>query len=155
MMKYCEYCGKELGSIYREYSVRGKKTCYDCWSRAYKGKRLIHKYSMNSAHNSIETSIIANTKQNSNEPQKSSEDNGFLQWFAMALIIIGIIVSISGIGAIVGIPVAGIGGIGYLIFHLGLASKRNSNFAFGCLLAVIAIIFIVLIVGLSLVFEIT
>ncbi|MHB8063884.1 MAG: hypothetical protein ACYDG2_14845 [Ruminiclostridium sp.] len=84
----------------------------------------------------------------SNE-EKNEKKIGCLGWFTITMIIIGILLSLSGIGAVVGIPIAGFGGVGYLIYKVGLSSSRSIGYAIGCISVIIGIIVILFIIFAS------
>lgn len=79
------------------------------------------------------------------EPGKDyeSDSGGCFKIFGIVLIVIGVLASLTGAGAVIGLPAVGFGSLFMLFTRLGVGVMTDDKSAKGCLFAIVAIVVIV------------
>ncbi len=138
-------CGRCNADIYEKGHRIFIEKCPDCgieMESPIPSSKKVSCICANCASKYRSTSI--NSPGSSNSSDSSNETSGF-KVIGIVIILLSLLLSLTGSGAVIGIPVAGVGGLAYLLIRSGI-TMNSGHIGLGCVSAII--IGILLFIGL-------
>jgi hypothetical protein len=131
--KKCCKCGKYFhenapGTLGKDSDGKFTFGCYHCYCKDYP----------ESVSRIAITSNEACSSSRDTNSSSGTNDSSGARVIAFVLIFLGVLISLTGVGAVAGIPIAGVGGLAYLLSKSGVLMLQGRN-GLGCFVAIVVI----------------